>query len=147
MIATAFFRRTLTRVPSLSAAVVLACLAGLSGTASKAAELVMFERSGCSWCARFDREVAPGYERSEEGRRLPLRRHNLDGGQPRDVTLDIPVRFTPTFILIEDGREKGRITGYMDNATFWGLLTRMIERLDAVPKPALPGGATREKAS
>lgn len=146
MIATAFFRHTSTRVPSLSTAVVLACLAGLAATPGSAAELVMFERSGCSWCARFDREVAPGYERSEEGRRLPLRRHNLDGGQPRDLTLDIPVRFTPTFVLIEDGREKGRITGYMDNATFWGLLTRMIERLGAAPKPVPPGGATRENA-
>ncbi|MBA4335306.1 MAG: transcriptional regulator, partial [Methylobacterium sp.] len=47
--------------------------AGLVPVAA-AAELVMFTRDGCPWCARFEREVAPAYHLTEEGRLAPLRR-------------------------------------------------------------------------
>lgn len=107
-----------------------------------AAEFIMFERSGCAWCMRWDLEVAPGYERSEEGRIAPLRRVSLDNGQPRDLPLAAPVRFTPTFVLMDRGRELGRITGYMDEATFWGLLGKMIERLGNTPGRATVGAAS-----
>lgn len=91
-----------------------------------AAELVMFEQPGCAYCLRWDREVAPAYEKSEEGRKAPLRRVNLRGGMPAGVKFVSPVRFTPTFVLVHDGREIGRITGYIDNAMFWGLLTKLL---------------------
>lgn len=91
-----------------------------------AAELLMFEQPGCAYCLRWDREVAPAYEKSEEGRKAPLRRVNLRGGMPPGVEFVSPVRFTPTFVLVHDGREIGRITGYIDNAMFWGLLTKLL---------------------
>ena len=94
----------------------------------EAAELVMFERAGCPWCARWDAEVAPAYMKTEEGRAAPLRRHNLDQGQPKDIVLQSPVRYTPTFVLVDDGHEKGRITGYIDNGMFWGILKQMIAK-------------------
>ena len=49
--------------------VVLACALTLTLTAvpADAAELVMFEREGCPYCARFNREIAPIYERTDEG--------------------------------------------------------------------------------
>lgn len=101
-------------------------------TAAGAAELLMFERAGCPYCLRWDREVAPVYALTPEGKRAPLRRVNLDEGQPKDA-LAAPVRFTPTFVLMDEGREVGRITGYMNDAMFWGLLGKMVERLDARP--------------
>lgn len=110
-----------------AATVVFLLLAGAAPLEpAQALELLMFERSGCPWCARWDKEVAPVYALTPEGARAPLRRVNLDRGQPRDIALDPPVRFTPTFVLIDGDREIGRITGYMNDATFWGLLTKMI---------------------
>jgi hypothetical protein len=95
-----------------------------------ALELVMFERSGCAWCLRWDREVSAGYIASPEGQRAPLRRVSLDrgtaGAKPGDMALTPPVFYTPTFVLIDNGRELGRITGYADNATFWGLLEQLM---------------------
>ncbi|MGL4291432.1 MAG: thioredoxin fold domain-containing protein [Phreatobacter sp.] len=115
--------------------------AGPGATGLAAAELVMFERSGCPWCARWDREVAPNYGATDEGKLAPLRRVNLDNGQPRDMALTLPVRFTPTFVLIDQGREVGRITGYMDEGMFWGLLAKMIQDLQNATGRA-PGAAS-----
>lgn len=105
---------------------------------AQAAELVMFERSGCPWCARWDAEVAPAYAKTAEGKRAPLRRHSLDNGQPTDIALERPVRYTPTFVLVDGGREVGRITGYIDNGMFWGTLMPMIAKLDAAGGGARP---------
>ena len=103
----------------------------------------MFERSGCPWCVRWDREVAPAYAKTAEGQRAPLRRHSLDNGQPQDIKLDLPVRYTPTFVLVDGGREVGRITGYADNAMFWGMLSPIIARLNS----AGDGARDKERAA
>lgn len=107
----------------------LGLIGALAAAPAPAAELVMFERAGCPWCQRWDAEVAPAYAASPEGLKAPLRRHNLDTGQPKDLALARPVRYTPTFVLIDDRREIGRITGYIDNGMFWGLLTPMIAKI------------------
>ena len=97
---------------------------------ARAAELVMFERTGCPWCLRWNAEVAPGYPATSEGQAAPLRRFDIGNGQPGDVKLARPVRFTPTFVLVDEGREVGRITGYIDNGMFWGLFGQMLARLE-----------------
>jgi hypothetical protein len=104
-------------------------------SSAQALELVMFERTGCPWCLRWDKEVAPGYSASPEGLIAPLRRVSLDRGSPNGLTLTPPVFYTPTFVLVNDGKEVGRITGYIDNATFWGLVTRLIQDSKAVSAP------------
>ncbi|MBL3206218.1 thioredoxin family protein, partial [Klebsiella pneumoniae] len=38
-------------------------------------------------------------------------------------------RYTPTFILVDGGREIGRIEGYPGADFFWGLLERLAQRL------------------
>ncbi len=90
-----------------------------------AMELLMFEQAGCVYCARWDAEIAPAYPRTVEGQAAPLRRLNLHAPVPADLRLDRPVTFTPTFILVVDGRETGRIEGYPGDEFFWGLLTEL----------------------
>jgi hypothetical protein len=105
-------------------AFLLAVGAGTAG----AAELVMFERAGCPWCARWNREIGPIYPKTSEGQLAPLRRIDIQAGRS-DLVLATPVRFTPTFVLADQGREVGRITGYMSEDFFWGLLTDMLARI------------------
>ena len=82
--------------------------------AADAAELVMFRRDGCPWCARWDREIGPIYPKTDlepAARRCAW--SNLDrGDDPRCPHLQSPIRYTPTFVLVEDGQEVGRIEGY-----------------------------------
>ena len=47
---------------------------------------------------------------------------------PEGVTLARPARYTPTFVLLVDGREVGRIKGYPGEDFFYGLLQRLITR-------------------
>ena len=35
--------------------------------------------------------------------------------------------FTPTFVLVEDGKELGRIEGYAGDEFFWFLLGRLLD--------------------
>lgn len=106
-------------------------LALWAGVPAAAAELVMLERPGCVWCARFDAEIAPAYPKTEEGKRAPLRRVDLTQDWPADLKGIAGERFTPTFILIEDGREIGRIRGYPGSEFFWYLLGDILAKLKA----------------
>ncbi|MGL5114682.1 MAG: thioredoxin fold domain-containing protein [Beijerinckiaceae bacterium] len=90
--------------------------------------LLMFERRGCPWCRRWHAEVGPIYPKTETGRRAPLSRIDLDLDRVDVLKLAEPVRFTPTFVLMRNGEEAARITGYHDDGAFWGLLDAMLER-------------------
>ncbi|NKX45749.1 hypothetical protein [Roseicyclus persicicus] len=92
--------------------------------------LVMVEQHGCSYCARWDAEVAPEYPITPEGRFAPLRRVNLRD-LPDDLSFAGRPVYTPTFVLMADGVEVGRIEGYPGEDFFWGLLGRLLSRGDA----------------
>ena|SRR5215212_2107229 len=102
----------------------------LLAPAGHAAELVVFEQKGCVWCQRFDREIAPAYDKTTEGRRAPLRRQDIGKPVASDLAFIARERFTPVFVLIDGDREIGRIRGYPGDTFFWGLLANLIERLD-----------------
>jgi thioredoxin-related protein len=110
-------------------ATLLVMTAALSPRIADASELLMFERDGCVWCARWNREIAPVYDRTDEAKLLPLRRIDMDRDKSPGVALASPVRFTPTFLIVDNGREIGRITGYMNDESFWSLLGKYAARL------------------
>lgn len=121
---------------------LLALLLAVWSWPATAAELVMFERSGCVWCLRWEREIGPIYPKTPEGRAAPLRHVSLDRGPPDHLALAEPVFYTPTFVLMNGGREIGRITGYIGEDAFWGLLAGMVGKLDRTAEHA--GTTTRE---
>jgi len=100
-----------------------------------AAELVMFERAGCVWCQAFNREIAPVYDKTEEGQRAPLRRLDINEPLPKDLAFIDVERWTPLFVLVDNGREIGRIRGYPGDDNFWGLLGGLIRKLDPGTSP------------
>lgn len=87
--------------------------------------LLMAEEDGCHWCAKWNKEIAHIYPKTVEGRTAPLKRYDLHGEAP-DVTFEKKVRFTPTFILVHNGAEVGRIEGYPGEDFFWSLLNMMF---------------------
>lgn len=98
---------------------------------ASAAELLMMEQPGCAWCARFDAEIAPAWPKTEEGRRAPLRRVDITQPWPEDLRHVQKERFTPTFVLMDNGEEIGRIRGYVGDEFFW---YRVGELLALLPK-------------
>lgn len=114
---------------------ILAAFLALAPRAAPAEglELVMVEQPGCLYCAQWDAEIGPGYARSDEGRAAPLRRIQLRADLPPDLTFVAPAVFTPTFVLVRDGREIGRIEGYPGAHFFWPLLSDLLARDRAAP--------------
>ncbi len=94
-----------------------------------AAELVLFETEGCPWCEAWDQEVGKIYDLTDEARMLTLRRVELRDPIPADLRLSEDVKYTPTFVVVDDGKEVGRIVGYIGQEQFWGLLGEIIKNL------------------
>ena len=105
---------------------------------ARAAELVMFEQQACEWCEAWHAEIGPIYPKTAEGKRARLRRVDIFDPLPDDLRHIPPGRFTPTFVLVDNDREIGRIRGYPGEDFFWGLLAEMFGRLDMSGDPVDP---------
>jgi len=104
-------------------------IALLTSASARAAELVMFSRAGCPYCEQFEREIAPIYQKTDEGKAAPLRRVDIFAAIPPDLGSVTVERITPVFVLVDRGREIGRIRGYPGEDNFWGLLAGLIGEL------------------
>jgi len=112
----------------------IAAAALLSFAPARAAELLMLEQPGCVWCARFDAEIAPAWPKTTEGRIAPLRRVDITRSWPADLEHIQKERFTPTFVLLDNGREIGRMRGYVGDEFFWYRIGELIAQLPEPPK-------------
>lgn len=117
------------------AAALLLCASALPGVAEDL-RLVMVEQAGCQYCEIWDAEISHIYPKTEEGRRAPLRRVDLHAPMPDDLVFKGGFHYTPTFVLMADGREVSRLEGYPGEDFFWGLLGQMLGDLpqEGAPK-------------
>ncbi|MDQ7069815.1 MAG: thioredoxin family protein [Rhodobacterales bacterium] len=110
--------------------VSILALAGLFGAilpaSPRAAELIMVEQDGCVYCVAWKDKIGPIYPKTPEGRFAPLRMVDIHDGPPQGITYARPVTFTPTFILIENNQEIGRIEGYPGEDFFWWMLEKLL---------------------
>lgn len=127
------------QIPSI---LLLACaaLSARVATSVQAAELVVVDQSGCPFCERFEREIAPAWANTAEGREVPLRRLGLHDEWPSDLSGVQRPNVAPTFILVESGGELGRLVGYRGDEHFWFLIGQLLEEREDVP-------ATTDRAS
>jgi hypothetical protein len=92
--------------------------------------LLMLDQTACEWCERWDAEVGVVYAKTAEGKRAPLLRTDIFGPLPEGIALSRRAHFTPTFVLVKDGAEIGRIEGYPGEDFFYGMLQQMLERAE-----------------
>ncbi|HHH89016.1 MAG TPA: hypothetical protein ENK45_00445 [Aliiroseovarius sp.] len=118
----------LPRLNARLAAPLLAALAAIFAlaTPARALELVMVEQEGCVYCEQWNEEIGPIYPKTAEGRFAPLRRIDIYEMDASGITFARDVNFTPTFVLVEDGRELIRLEGYPGDDFFWPMLDRML---------------------
>ena len=84
------------------------------------------------WLRRWHKEVGPAYPGSDEGRRAPLDRRERNDPALAGLA---PVIYTPTFILVRDGREVDRLVGYPGAMYFWTELDTMLKKLRPAAEP------------
>lgn len=91
--------------------------------------LMMVEELGCPWCDRWKAEIGPIYPKTAEGRIAPLEKVMIHDVSGKNITLASPPVYTPTFILLNDDHEIGRIEGYQSDEFFWWFMETMIKKL------------------
>ncbi|MGH7004014.1 MAG: thioredoxin family protein [Alphaproteobacteria bacterium] len=128
-------------------AIVLVAIAPFAARAAAAAELIMFESAGCPYCARWHRAIGPIYPKTDEAKRAPLRRVDIAAPRPPDLASIGSIVYTPTFVLVHEGREIGRIVGYGGEEAFWSLLSELVGRLDKIERGPRPLSDERPPAS
>lgn len=111
----------------MSAFLLAGMLSLAAGGARAEAILIMAEEAGCMWCALWNKQIAPIYPKTAEGRAAPLHRIDIHDDLPSDIEFKGRITFTPTFVLISDGQEVARIEGYPGEDFFWGLLGQMLK--------------------
>ena len=92
-----------------------------------AAELIMVEQQGCYYCLEWKDQLGHIYPKTPEGKYAPLKTIDITEvdelkGLKRDVI------FTPTFVLMENEMELGRLEGYSSEDFFWELLEVILEK-------------------
>jgi len=108
--------------------VALTVLAALP-SAAIAAQLVVFGSAHCPYCLAWEREIGRIYPNTLEARQAPLRRVDIQARRPADLAQLKEVHISPTFVLVDEGREVGRIVGYSGDQFFWPQLQKLLAKL------------------
>jgi thioredoxin-related protein len=91
-----------------------------------AAELVMFDAPSCVYCKKFKREAMGPYNESPAAQVLPLRIVQMDHDELW-FRLKRPVASTPTFVIVERGREVERFAGYSGREDFLDTMNSLVD--------------------
>ena len=85
---------------------------------SEITELVMFSSPLCTHCVHFEQNVAPGYKDHALSKIAPLSSVNMDEQGTGIYHLKEPIEVLPTFVIIKNGKEVGRLAGYPEQTYF-----------------------------
>jgi len=107
---------------------ILIPVLALYATPACALELIMFETKGCIWCKKWRDEIGPIYPKTEEGKFAPLRQIDMIKDAREQFKINAPITISPTFVLVSEKNEVGRIVGYPGEEFFWSLLSELIEK-------------------
>lgn len=89
-------------------------------------ELIVMEAPGCIYCDTFRRQILPGYKASERGRSVPVRFLDVNDDAVQDLALEEPINIVPTFLVMKNNKELGRIPGYMGPEDFFHSINYLL---------------------
>ena len=98
----------------------------ICASSSLAAELVMFESEACEWCEVWDEEIGVAYDKTQVSTVVPLRKVDIDDELHADFKQLEGLIYTPTFVVMDGGKELGRIIGYPGEDFFWQFLNEIL---------------------
>lgn len=89
-------------------------------------QLVVMEAPGCIYCTIFRRDVLPSFEASEHGKDMPVRFVDVNDVEQSGLDLQSPIDILPTFVVVKDNHEVGRIPGYMGPEDFFHSINYLL---------------------
>jgi thioredoxin-related protein len=93
-------------------------------------EVLVFEIEGCALCDVFRRDIAPQYQAGSVASRVPMRFIDINKTDPETLALRAHLSQVPTVVLMQDGREFDRITGYVGPTNFFRMLDALLTRVE-----------------
>jgi hypothetical protein len=100
-----------------------------SAAAEPIGRMIYFKTDFCPWCKVFESEVLGIFNRTDEGRDLPIIEVTLRGENKQFPKIEKTIPYVPTFVIIDkDGKEMGRIFGYSRDF-FWVKLGDIIKSI------------------
>ena len=79
----------------------------------------------CVYCKIWEKEVGTIYPKTEMSKNFPLKKINIKNKKfLQSFLIENPI--TPTFIIIEEKLEKGRIIGYSNSEMFWWQIDQIL---------------------
>lgn len=133
----------ITSIRTVLIAVAAIIAAAGSVIPAQAAELLYVSQANCPYCKAWDIEVGSVYSKTGEARIAPLRRVSIEALDDDAYRFREPVRYAPTFVLLERNAEVGRITGYSDASMFWGMLNLLLLKIQPDAPAAMQPIANR----
>jgi len=89
-------------------------------------EVLVVEIDNCIYCGLFRRDVAPAYTTSPRAKSAPLRYVNINAPDVDRLSLQAPIDTVPTVLVVDNGREVGRISGYVGPEFFFHSLSQLL---------------------
>lgn len=89
-------------------------------------QLVVMEAPGCIYCTIFRRDVLPSFEASEHGKDMPVRFVDVNDVEQSGLDLQSPIDILPTFVVVKNNHEVGRIPGYMGPEDFFHSINYLL---------------------
>lgn len=94
--------------------------------ASTPYELIVVEADGCIYCDLFRRDVLPTYQSSNQGQQVPARFVDINDVDAAALTLKSKVDIVPTFIVMKNRNEIGRVPGYVGPENFYHAINYLM---------------------
>ena len=99
---------------------------GTGALPANSLELVVIEADGCIFCEIFRSDVLPSYEASEQGKQMPASFVDINDMEATHIEFKGAVDIVPTFIVVKNHREVGRISGYVGPENFFHSINYLL---------------------
>lgn len=91
--------------------------------------MIMYEQESCTYCEIWNEQIGKLYGKTNIGKAVPLRRVDIHKTIPADIKHIRKEYFTPSFVVVHENKEIGRIRGYPSEDFFWGLLEQIVKKI------------------
>ena len=89
--------------------------------------MIMITDKNCIFCIVWEKEIGKIYPKTDIGKKYPIERLEIKDIRPNNRFNIEKSSVTPTFIVIKDDKEKGRIYGYSNPEMFWWRIDEILE--------------------
>jgi thioredoxin-related protein len=101
-----------------------------AGARPTSMELIVFEHPDCTYCRAFRQNIGPTYRHSVPAAEAPLRYVDIAKSDIGGLHLSERIDTLPTAVLMKNGREVGRISGYWGRDSFLRMLAHIMSTVE-----------------